>query len=135
MRRFLNRLYAISEVTAAIAIVGVLAAVTLSIAVRQIGVHVGGLDAYAGYFMAAGGFLALAGTFKKGEHIRVTLLLNALPSRPRWRLDLFTLLIACAISGALCWFSIRLVLDSYTFNDVSTGNDATALWIPQLSMA
>jgi hypothetical protein len=37
-----------------------------------------GTDAYAGYFMAASGFLALAHTLKHGEHIRVTLVINAL---------------------------------------------------------
>jgi TRAP-type C4-dicarboxylate transport system permease small subunit len=32
-------------------------------------------------------------------------------------------------------FSVRLVWNSHAFNDISTGNDATALWIPQLAMA
>jgi hypothetical protein len=35
-----------------------------------------GADSYAGYRMAASGFLALAHTFKGGEHIRVTLVLE-----------------------------------------------------------
>lgn len=135
IRRLLNYLYAITGILAAISMVGVLVAVTASIVVRQIGVHIGGLDAYAGYSMAACGFLALAHTFIHGDHIRVTLLRSALPNKGRWGLDIFALLVGCAIVGNLCWFSCRLVYDSYIFNDVSTSDDATPLWIPQISMA
>lgn len=135
MRRCLEALYTAAGVLAAICMIGVLVAVTASIVVRQIGVHFGGLDAYAGYFMAACGFLALAHTLVRGEHIRVTLLLSALPAKGRLRLDIFALLIGCAIAGNLCWFSIKLVHDSYIYNDISTADDATALWIPQISMA
>lgn len=134
MRRFLDRLYVVSGGLAAIFTVGVLVAVTLSIATRQLGVHIAGLDAYAGYSMAAAGFLALAHTFKSNEHIRVTLLLSALPAKGRIRLDIFALLVACLIVGNLCWFSGKLALDSYAYNDISTGDDATPLWIPQLAM-
>jgi TRAP-type C4-dicarboxylate transport system permease small subunit len=38
----------------------------------------------------------------------------------------------CAV---LALYSSRLVWQSYTFNDVSQGNDATPLWIPQITMA
>lgn len=135
MRRFLDKLYLVSGGLAAVFMIGVLVAVVMSIATRQLGVHIGGLDAYAGYSMAAAGFLALAHTFKKGEHIRVTLLLSALPAKGRVRLDIFALLVACAITANLCWFSGKLVLDSFSFNDISTGDDATPLWIPQVAMA
>ncbi|PLC54124.1 TRAP transporter permease DctQ [Pollutimonas nitritireducens] len=135
MRRFLDGLYLVSGGMAAVFMVGVLGAVVLSIVSRQMGVHIGGLDAYAGYFMAATGFLALAHTFKSGEHIRVTLVLAALPAKGRMRLDIFALLVACAITANLCWFSGKLVLDSFSYNDISTGDDATPLWIPQIAMA
>jgi len=135
MRRFLDGLYAFAAFLAALSMIGVLVAVTTSIVVRQIGVHIGGLDAYAGYSMAACGFLALASTLMRGEHIRVTLLRSALPPKGRFRLDIFALLIGCAVAGNLCWFSFRLVYDSYIFNDISTSDDATPLWIPQISMA
>ncbi|MBF6616259.1 TRAP transporter small permease [Pollutimonas thiosulfatoxidans] len=135
MRRFLDKLYLVSGGLAAVFTVGVLIAVTMSIVTRQLGVHIGGLDAYAGYSMAAAGFLALAHTFKSSEHIRVSLVLAALPDKGRMRLDIFALLVGCLITATLCWFSIKLAMDSYTYNDVSTGNDATPLWIPQIAMA
>jgi uncharacterized membrane protein YcjF (UPF0283 family) len=30
---------------------------------------------------------------------------------------------------------VRLTFQSWQFNDISTGNDATPLWLPQLAMA
>src|SRR5690606_22618920 len=135
MRRFLDNLYLVSGGLAAIFTVGVLVAVSLSIATRQLGIHIGGLDAYAGYSMAAAGFLALAHTFKSGEHIRVTLVLSALPSKGRIRLDIFALLIACLIVGNLCWFSFMLVLDSHTYSDICTSDYAMTLWSPDIAMA
>ena len=38
------------------------------------------------------------------------------------------------MSGALAWFSWRLVWQSHTFHDISTAADATPLWIPQILM-
>ena len=135
MRRALDTLYAVSGGLAALCMVGVLACVVTAIVTRQLNVYVAGMDAYAGYFMAGAGFLALASTLKHGEHIRVSLLLNALPRKGRLRLDVFALLVGCVLAAALAWFSAKLVHDSWLYNDVSTGNDATPLWIPQLAMA
>jgi TRAP-type C4-dicarboxylate transport system permease small subunit len=79
--------------------------------------------------------LALASTLRHGEHIRVTLILNALAPAGKRRLDIAALAVGVAIAVSLAVFSTKLVIDSYTFNDISTSNDATPLWIPQLGMA
>jgi TRAP-type C4-dicarboxylate transport system permease small subunit len=115
--------------------VGLLAVVLLTILSRQMGFHVPGTDAYAGYLMAAAGFLALAHTLKKGEHIRVTLLLGRLQGGARRAMELWALAAAAALAGLFAWYSARLAWQSRLFNDISTGNDATPLWIPQLAMA
>jgi TRAP-type C4-dicarboxylate transport system permease small subunit len=85
--------------------------------------------------MAAAGFLALAHTLKRNEHIRVTLVLGKLTGGARRGLELWSLSAAVLLSGLFTWFSLRLVMQSHEFNDISTGNDATPLWIPQLAMA
>jgi TRAP-type C4-dicarboxylate transport system permease small subunit len=128
-------MYSAAEFLAAVCMVGVLLAVLTSILSRQLEFHVSGLDAYAGYFMASAGFLALASTLRHGEHIRVTLILNALAPAGKRRLDIAALAVGVAIAVSLAVFSTKLVIDSYTFNDISTSNDATPLWIPQLGMA
>lgn len=135
MRKALDALYDGAAWLAALFMVALLAAVLLSIAGRELNFHVRGTDAYAGYFMAAAGFLALAHTLKRGEHIRVTLLLSALPPRARHAMELWAHAVAVLLSGLLAFYACRLAWQSRVFHDISTGNDATPLWIPQLGMA
>jgi TRAP-type C4-dicarboxylate transport system permease small subunit len=135
VRRFLDALYDGAAWLAALFMIALLVAVLLSIGGREFHFHVKGTDAYAGYFMAAAGFLALAQTFKRGEHIRVTLLLSALRPGARHALELWALACSSMLAGVLAFYSLRLVWQSLAFNDISTGNDATPLWLPQLGMA
>lgn len=135
MRRALDTLYDGAAALAALCMVGLLAMVLASVLGRQLGFNLPGTDAYAGYLMAASGFLALAHTLKRGEHIRVTLLLNTLRGTPRRALELWALAAATALAGISAFYSVRLAWQSHAFNDLSTGNDATPLWIPQLGMA
>jgi TRAP-type C4-dicarboxylate transport system permease small subunit len=134
MRRLLDGLYDACAWAAAAGLVGVLVMVMLSVLGRLLHFHVPGTDAYAGYSMAAAGFLAMAHTLKRNEHIRVTLLLGRLQGRARRGLELAALSAAVGLSGLFAWFAVRLAWQSRAFNDISTGNDATPLWIPQLAM-
>ena len=135
MRKLLDALYDGAAGLAALFMVGLLGMVLLSIVSRQLDFHVPGTDAYAGYLMAAAGFLALAHTLKKGEHIRVTLLLSHLQGGARRALELWSLAAASALATLSAIYSIRLAWQSHTFDDISTASDATPLWIPQLAMA
>ena len=134
MRRSLDALYLGAGWLAALFMIGVLAMVLLSIVSRLVGFYVPGTDAYAGYAMAGAGFLALAHTLKHNEHIRVTLIIGKLKGRARRSLELWALSVAVLMSGALAWYSWRLVWQSRTFHDISTAADATPLWIPQILM-
>ena len=135
MRRALDALYDGAAALGAAFMVLLLAMVLLSIVSRQLGFNVPGVDAYAGYMMAAAGFLALAQTLKKGEHIRVTLLIAALGGKARRAFELWALFGASLLAMLAAYYSCRLAWQSYTFHDISTANDATPLWLPQLSMA
>ena len=135
MRRLLNFLYDGSAVLAAIAMVALLIAVLLSILSRQMNFLISGIDAYAGYLMAAAGFLSLAHTLKRGEHIRVTLIINALKGKSQKSLEIIALTLGALLAILFAYYSVRLAFQSHEFNDMSTSNDATPLWIPQLSMA
>ena len=135
MRKWLDRLYDGAAALAALFMIGLLAMVLLSIVSRQLHFHVPGTDAYAGYLMAGAGFLALAHTLKHGEHIRVTLLLSALSGGARRALELWSLGAASLLAGLSAFYAVKLAWQSHAFNDVSTGNDATPLWIPQIAFA
>ncbi|RZL64398.1 MAG: TRAP transporter small permease [Variovorax sp.] len=135
MRKALDLLYNSAAALAALCMAGLLLMVLLSIVGRQLHINVPGLDAYAGYLMAGCGFLALAHTLKRGEHIRVTLVMQSLrPTARRW-LERWAVSAAALLALLFAYYSVRLVMQSIEFHDISTGNDATPLWIPQLAMA
>ena len=135
MRRALDTFYNALMALAAAALCGAFVSVMLGIIDRQFALGLRGLDAYAGYGIAAALFLALPGTLQKGEHIRVTLLLQRLPERWRAALEWWCLAAGLALALSLAAYACRLVWVSWTTHDVSQGSDATALWLPQTAMA
>ncbi|MDP3165399.1 MAG: TRAP transporter small permease [Hydrogenophaga sp.] len=134
MRRFLDALYTSAAWLAALFMIGVLVMVLLSMLGRALNFYVPGTDAYAGYAMAGAGFLALAHTLKKGEHIRVTLIIGKLSGGARRGLELWSLSAAVLLSGLLAFYAWRLAWQSHQFHDISTSADASPLWIPQMLM-
>jgi TRAP-type C4-dicarboxylate transport system permease small subunit len=135
MRRALDTLYLAAGYVAALFMIGTLAMVIAGVTGRMFNFYLRGTDAYAGYCMAASSFFALAHTLKRGEHIRVTLILQHIPDRAHRALEIWCYLAATFLAAALAYFSVRLAWQSYSFHDISQGADATPLWFPQLSMA
>ncbi len=135
MRRILDACYEGAAWIAALLMIALLGLVVASIASRLVGINLPGLDAYAGYCLAGASFLALASTFVHGGHIRVELLLGRLPAGARIWAERVCLLVALTIVAAFAWVSVQLCWTSYEIHDLSVGDDATPLWIPQLGMA
>jgi TRAP-type C4-dicarboxylate transport system permease small subunit len=135
MRRALDALYDGAAALAAVFMVLLLVMVMASILGRQLHFNLPGVDAYAGYMMAAAGFLAMAHTLKRGEHIRVTLLIAGLKGGAKKGFEVWSLFAASALATLSAFYSSKLAWQSYTFHDISTSNDATPLWLPQLTMA
>jgi TRAP-type C4-dicarboxylate transport system permease small subunit len=71
----------------------------------------------------------------KGEHIRVSLILERLTSRKLRVLEALCHLLGTVIAWLLAGFSIHLAWTSYELNDISQGMDEMPLWIPQIAMA
>jgi hypothetical protein len=86
--------------------------VLLGIASRLLSWFVPGTDAYAGYCMAAAGFLALAHTFTRGEHIRVTLILEHLGVKAHRALEVWSLAVGSLLAGAFAFYSTKLAFRS-----------------------
>ncbi|MCY4245234.1 MAG: TRAP transporter small permease [Gammaproteobacteria bacterium] len=132
--RVLDRVYLAAGVTAAAFLVLLLAAVALQVTARWAGVGFPGSTNYAGYCMAASSFLALAFALSRGAHIRVHFMLNALGSR-RAIGEAWCYLVAAPLATWFAWFALRGNYFSRALNDISQGQDATPLWIPQLAMS
>lgn len=144
MKSFLDPFYRLLGALGALCILGVLLVQLYNIVGRiaarlSFGLvpdfQLDGGDAYAGYLLAAGSFLTLAAALRRGDHIRVTLILNRLGATARVRVEFFCLVVATVLSGYFTWYAVRLVLGSREYNDISQNIDATPLWIPQISMA
>jgi TRAP-type C4-dicarboxylate transport system permease small subunit len=147
MRKVLDGLYQLSGAVAAAflcAIAGVvLAQVGANVIDSLAGVVLGqpfGLVVpsyadFAGFFLAAATFFALPYTLRHGAHIRVTLLLHLLGPRARLAAELWCIAVALTMSGLFTWYVVRLIGESYRFNDMSTGMVAIPIWIPQTALA
>ena len=135
MIRLLNGFYRILLYLGALCMITTLLSIVLGVVERQFDFEIPGLDAYAGYSIAGALFLALPEALRKGDHIRVTLILNRLTGRARQIADYWCLGAAAAASTYLAWFALRLVWVSYLTHDVSQASDASPLWIPQIPMA
>lgn len=135
MRRALDALYDGCAWIAAVFMVLIFAIILVQIVTAEFHVYIRGTDAYARYAMAGASFFALAHTLKRGEHIRVTLVLEHLA--PRWRhvAELWCHVAGTALSGVFAWFAWKMVIWAFTTNDVSTEEDRWPLWIPQSVMA
>jgi len=135
LRRFLDRLYSVSGALATICLGLIGALVLAQIIGRQLGIIVPSADDFAGYAMAASAFLGLAYAFRRGAHIRVTLLISRQPPGRRHAMEIALLVVATATSGYLAWHLSALALESYEFGDRAMGMIPTPLWMPQSIMA
>ena len=134
VRALLDGTYRAAGLGAAIGLCTILLLVTAQMVARWFGLVFNGGASYAGYAMAATSFLALAYTFDHDAHIRVSLFLQ---QAGRWRrgAELWCYTLGSAAACFLAWYAVKATRLSYRINDVSQGQDATPLWMPQLFMA
>ena len=135
MRRTLDGFYEGLMVLSAVAMAFTFLVVIFGILDRQFALGLRGLDAYAGYGIASTLFLAMPGTLQRGEHIRVTLLLQRLSPGLRHVLEWWCILAGIALTWGLAYYACGLVWVSHLTHDTSQGADATPLWVPQIGMA
>ena len=133
VRAALDRLYGVCAGIAAICLVAILLIILAQVLARWSGLTFPGATSYAGYCMAAASFFAFASALNHGAHIRVSLLLQVAGRHRRW-LELWCFTVASALMWYFVWHAVETVRWSWRFGDVSQGQDATPLWIPQSAM-
>ena len=134
VRRVLDFIYDMAGYLAAASMVSILLLTLAQIVSRYLGMGVRGLSDYAGYAMAAASFLAFANALNRGAHVRIEMLLAVL-GRFRRLGEIVSLGVASVIATWFAYYSCDMVYWSWKFGDISTGLDATPLWIPQCTMA
>jgi len=135
LRRFLDRLYAASGALAAVCLAAIAAVMLLQAAMRELGLLLRGADDIVAWLCAGSAFLALGHTFRRGELVRVGLVVERLPARPRRAAALGALGLTVAFVGYMVYAVLRFVYESWRFEEVAQGLIAIPIWIPQLSFA
>lgn len=134
LRHSLDRLYLWSGYVAAACMAAILVITMVQIGTRYAGVNIRGLSDYAGYFMAASAFLAFPLALNRGAHVRIELLLGVM-GRYRFVGELVAFATSALVASWFAFYSCKMVYVSWQYGDLSTGLDATPLWIPQCAMA
>jgi len=134
LRRLLDRLYALGGVIAALFLIAILCLIVIQMVARWTGEVFSGAPDYAGYCMAAASFFAFAYALNHGAHIRVSIALNAMGSWRRWG-EIWCFTIGSMLTTYFAWYACKAVYWSRLLNDISQGQDATPIWIPQMAMA
>lgn len=134
IRSVLDRLYTAGGVVAALFLIAILILIVLQMLARWTGEVFPGAPDYAGYCMAAASFFAFAHALNHGAHIRVSMLLNALPQKARRFAETWCFAIGSALAWYFVYYAVKTAYWSWKFNDVSQGQDATPIWIPQMAM-
>jgi TRAP-type C4-dicarboxylate transport system permease small subunit len=134
LRRFLDRLYLVSAVVGAICLASIAAVMLLQAALREVGLLLRGADDIVSWLCAASAFLALGYTFREGELIRVSVLLDKLPARARRPAETACLVAALLVVGYAAWAVAGFVYDSWQFGELAQGLLQIPIWIPQMSL-
>lgn len=134
MRRFLDRLYAASGAAAAACLAGIAAVMLAQAGMRAAGLLFRGADDIVAWLCAASAFLALGYTFRHGDLVRVSLLINCLPPRPRHGAEIACLSAALVVVAYTAWAAASFVYESWQFGELAQGLIQIPIWIPQMSL-
>ena len=132
-RRLLDLLYDAAGYLAAFFVLGIFVLMIAQTILRETGLKSGGTDDLVAWFCAASAFLAFAHTFRYGDFVRVTLLIDRLGPRVRRAQEIAALAIAALFTGYLAYWAVRYVYESWQYKEMSTGLLVVPIWIPQLS--
>ena len=134
MRRFLDRLYLAAAAAAAVCLALIAVVMLLQAGMREAGLLFRGADDIVSWLCAASAFLALGYTFRHGDLVRVSLLIDRLPPRLRHRAEVACLGAALIVVGYTTWAAASFVLESWKFGELAQGLIQIPIWIPQTSL-
>ena len=133
MPRTLDHLYATGGALAALCVLAIFVLMIGASVGRTMLWRVGWVNDVVSWLCAAAAFLGMAYSFRNGDFVRVTLLLEALSPAMRRRFEVASLLIAAAAIGYLGFWAARFTWESWQFNDIAGNMVAIPIWIPQMS--
>jgi TRAP-type C4-dicarboxylate transport system permease small subunit len=134
VRRFLDRLYAASGALAAFSLAAMCVMMLAQAFAREAGILIRGADDIVAWLCAGSAFLALGYTFRHGELVRVSLLVERLKGKARWRAEVACLAAALVFVAYATWAVSAFVYESFKFNELAQGLIQIPIWIPQMTL-
>lgn len=133
LRRFLDTLFAASLGLAGVFLLGIFGLMVGEAIFRTAGGYITGANELIGWFCAAAGFLALPATFKKGDMVRVTYAVDALPAGLRKAALLACLAVAMVFVGYLGLAVASYLVSGWRSEELTQGMILIPVWVPQSS--
>lgn len=135
MRKLLNLLYDGAAWLAALCVALIFVAMIASSAARLLGIAVAGVDDIVSWLTAGSAFLAMAHAFRNGDFVRMTLVLEAVPLRIRRLMEPVAIIAGVIGTGYAAWWVVQSVIDSWRYQEMTSGLMVVPLWIPQIAFA
>lgn len=133
LRRALDKLYDAAGTLAALCVLSIFIAMIVGALGRQLGWRVGIVNDLVAWLCAAAAFFAMAPSFRNGDFVRVTLLLEHLKPGLRRVFEIVSLFVAALAIGYLAYWAANFTYESWKFKDMPTGLLVVPLWIPQMT--
>lgn len=134
LRRLLDGLYALSGGLAALSLLAIFLVMMAQVVLREMGRQLPGADDLSAYLCVATTFFALAATFRRGELIRVSMVLDRLGPGMRRAMEGLVLALAAVLVATIAWYTMQDMLFSREIEEVAQGTVAFPLWVPKLAL-
>lgn len=134
LRRLLDGLYALSGGLAALSLLSIFLVMMAQVVLREMGRQLPGADDLSAYLCVATTFFALAATFRRGELIRVSMVLDRLGPGMRRAMEGLVLALAAVLVATIAWYTMQDMLFSREIEEVAQGTVAFPLWVPKLAL-
>ena len=135
MRRLLDTLYSAGAGLAALSLLGIFGIMMAQVVMRELQLQLPAADDLSAYLCVSTTFFALAATFRRGELIRVGMLLDKLSPRPAPRWPSWRVLaLAAALMAYVTFWTAQDMLFSWEIEEVAQGTVPIPLWIPKLAV-
>lgn len=132
-RRVLEGLYLLGGQLAALCVLTILVLMIGASVGRVLEWRVAWVNDIVAWLCAAAAFLGMAYSFRNGDFVRVTLVLESVSAPVRRWLELVSLTVAAVAIGYLGYWAARFTWESYEFQDIAGNMVAIPIWIPQMS--
>ncbi|HLS17241.1 MAG TPA: TRAP transporter small permease [Paenalcaligenes sp.] len=132
--KWLENLAKACGVLAAAFLVALALVILAQIISRMFGRLVPSADDFAAWAMASSVFLGLPYAMLRGDHIRVTLVLQVLPKSLHYGYEILATLIALVVSAWGSYYCIIFVYESFARNELAPGMLPVPMWMPQIGM-